>query len=304
MWRNWFCGVFILGLCLLFPSNALAGNGGGTGGSPTGFTGLGNGTGIAAHEPAGANQGTNNAGDASQILTQQSNQNQNRETPDYNNSGTCEQILQQTRDRLQLMLQDQTLQQEDWSIVSGNLMQLKNEYRTRAELRQEIWNAFELGLQNSRRSGSAQEVEKLLREMISLEPGSTKTYQELGTLFQNRGEIQCHLWCNGGEVLSETPPIIKSGRTLVPIRALSEALGAQVEWRQEEQVVLINKGDTQIRLQVQSQIALVNGQAINLDVPADIIDSRLFVPLRFCARAFDADIAYYPQGSMVILNQR
>lgn len=196
------------------------------------------------------------------------------------------------------------MKKEDWAVIEQNLMQLKNEYRTRTELRQEIWDTFQLALQKANTSGTEQHKEKLLKEMISLEPRYAQTYKELGNLYQNRGEVQCHLWCNGNEVKPDVPPVIKNGRTLIPIRAISAALGAKVEWLQEEQTVLISKDDTNIRLQVQNRTALINGQPFELDVPADNINSRVFVPLRFCAQAFNADLAYYPEGRIVSVNQK
>lgn len=308
--RSVYC-ILILSLCLIYPGMAFAkggGSSGSAGGASVSTVSSGSASGsssgvVTVSEQTQSAQETKNAGENNQIQNQEANQNQENKSTD-NLSGTCEQIMQQTRDRLQIMQQDQTMKQEDWASVEQNLLQLKNEYRTRTELRQEIWNIFQLALQKAKTSGTEQHKEKLLKEMISLEPQSAQTYQELGTLYQNREEVQCHLWCNGNEVESDVPPVIKDGRTLVPIRALSEALRAQVQWQQEEQTVLISKGDTQIRLQVQNRTALINGQSFELDVPADNINSRVFVPLRFCAQAFNSDLAYYPEGNIVSVNQK
>lgn len=297
MTRRFMYVVIIMCLFLIFPGMAFAGNG-----QQNGFNSGSGMTGISVGEQTQTAQETQNTGETSQVQKQQANQN-GENTPADTPSGTCEQLLQQTRDRLQVMERDRIMTQDDWALVEENLLQLKNQYRTRVDQRQEIWNTYQLTLQNARVLGTEQNRERLLRDMISLDPQSVETYQELGTLFQNRGEVQCHLWCNGSEVVSDTPSIIRDGRTLVPIRALAEAMGAQVEWQQEEQTVLVSKGDTQIRLQVQNRTALINGQPVELDVPAGIIDSRLFVPIRFCAQAFNADIAYYPEGPIVAINQ-
>lgn len=300
--------ILILSLCLVYPWTAFAkggGAGGGAGGASnsTVSNGSSGSTGGVVTEQTQTTQETKNKGEDNQIQNHEATQNQENKSTG-NSSGICEQIMHKTRDRLQIMQQDQTMKPEDWAVIEQNLLQLKNEYRTRTELRQEIWDTFQLALQKANASGTEQHKEKLLKEMISLEPRHAQTYQQLGTLYKNRGEVQCHLWCNGNEVKSDIPPVIKDGRTLIPIRALSEALGAQVEWLQEEQTVLISKGDTNIRLQVQNRTALINGQTFELDVPADNINSRVFVPLRFCAQAFNSDLAYYPEGRIVSINEK
>lgn len=293
--------LLILSLFLTCPGIVWAKGGGSVSGG-AGSYGTASGAGD-VNEQTRTVQETNNAGESNHVQNQETVQNEENKSDD-NSYGACEQLLEQTRAGLQAMQQNQAIEQKDWASVEENLQQLKNEYRTRTELRQEIWNMFQFALQNASALGSEQNKEQLLREMISLEPQSAQEYKELGTLLQNRGEGQCHLWCNGSEVESEVPPVIRDGRTLVPVRAISEALGAQVEWQQEEQTVLINKGDTRIRLQIQNRTALINGQTLELDVPADIVNSRAFVPLRFCAQAFNADLAYYPEGSIVTVNQK
>lgn len=306
--RSVYC-IIILSLCLIYPGLAFA-KGGGAGansggasvstGSSGDTSGASSGV-VTGNEQTQTTQETKNAGENHQIQNQATNQNEENKSAG-NSSETCNQLMQQTRDRLQIMLQDQTMKQEDWASVEQNLLQLKNEYRTRIELRQEIWNIFQLALQEAKSLGTEKNQEKLLKEMISLKPQSAQTYQELGILYQNRGEVQCHLWCNGNELKPDVPPVIKNGRTLVPIGALSQALGAQVKWQQEEQTVLISKGDTQIHLQVQNQTALINGRSIVLDVPAENINSRVLVPLSFCAQAFNSNLSYYPEGCIVAVN--
>ena len=83
-----------------------------------------------------------------------------------------------------------------------------------------------------------------------------------------------------------TVPIIKNGRTLVPIRAIVEALGGTVGWDGTEKKVTIKLSSTTIELWIGRNRARVNGTEKQIDrdnpsVVPEIINSRTMLPLRF-----------------------
>lgn len=80
----------------------------------------------------------------------------------------------------------------------------------------------------------------------------------------------------------------KSSRTLVPLRFISEKLGANVEWDQASQTVKIDKDGKKISLKVGEKEATIGDSNYALETPAIIKEERTFVPLRFISRAFDA----------------
>lgn len=63
------------------------------------------------------------------------------------------------------------------------------------------------------------------------------------------------------------PEIVKD-RTLIPLRAVSETLGAEVEWDEENKTVTVTYNDSTIIVTVDSQTAIVNGEEIEIDSPA------------------------------------
>ena len=89
--------------------------------------------------------------------------------------------------------------------------------------------------------------------------------------------------------------IIENSRTLVPIRLVSEILGAEVNWSEKDKLVTIKEGGIEIKLSIGSNTALVNGSDITLDSPAAIFNASTYVPLRFIADSFEADVGYIPQ---------
>ena len=100
---------------------------------------------------------------------------------------------------------------------------------------------------------------------------------------------------NGNQLSFDQPPIIKDGRTLVPLRAIFEALGAEVLWLEDEQAVAAQRGDTIIVMQIgKNQFGKMtdndNGVMYDLDVPPEIINGRTLVPARAVAEALDCSV--------------
>lgn len=95
---------------------------------------------------------------------------------------------------------------------------------------------------------------------------------------------------NGQELTFDQPPIIKDDRTLVPLRAIFEAMGAAVDWNGNTQTVTSTKGSTTISMTIGSNIMLKNSVEIYLDVPAQLVGDYTMVPVRAVAEAFGADV--------------
>ncbi len=87
---------------------------------------------------------------------------------------------------------------------------------------------------------------------------------------------------------------IVNNRTVVPLRAIFEELGAEIKWDGLTRTVTATKGDRVISLTIDKPTALVSGKTVDLAVPAMIINDRTFVPLRFVSEALDAVVAWEP----------
>ncbi len=88
-------------------------------------------------------------------------------------------------------------------------------------------------------------------------------------------------------------PVITEGRTLVPLRAIFEALGVGVKWNPQAQSIEATKGDINIYLVLDYAIAYVSGTSVKLDVPPTILGgNRTYVPLRFVSEALGGTVKY------------
>ncbi|MDD3041151.1 stalk domain-containing protein [Bacteroides sp.] len=92
---------------------------------------------------------------------------------------------------------------------------------------------------------------------------------------------QIRILFNGDPILTDTPPVMQEGRILVPIRPIAEAMEAQVKWDQNTQTVALSLGYITVKITIGQNTAYINGDTKQLDVPAQIIDGRTMVPLRF-----------------------
>ena len=102
---------------------------------------------------------------------------------------------------------------------------------------------------------------------------------------------------------ADQAPTIVEGRTLVPLRAIFEALGATVEWDQATKTVSSAKDGTSISLTIGSNTLYKNDEAKELDVPAMIINGRTMVPARAIAEAYGVEVAWDAATRTVVLTQ-
>ncbi len=110
------------------------------------------------------------------------------------------------------------------------------------------------------------------------------------------------VWLNGAPLSFDTDPIMESNRTLVPMRAIFEALGAEVSWEQNTLTAIATNGNVQIEISIDSPIMYKNGQEIALDVPARLISDRTMVPVRAISESFDASVEWDGETQQVIIS--
>lgn len=112
------------------------------------------------------------------------------------------------------------------------------------------------------------------------------------------------LYVNDGSVEKktlDTASYIENGRTLVPVRAISESFGADVSWNGEERKVTIKQGNDIVVLTIDSTDAVVNGAIKTLDTPAVIKNDTTMVPLRFVSEALSKSVEYVAPTSQVLI---
>jgi len=115
-------------------------------------------------------------------------------------------------------------------------------------------------------------------------------------------EREIKVTIDGKEVLfPDQKPIAENQRTLVPVRFVSEALGANVDWIQQEQKVKIEKDGQLIELILGQKKVKVGDKTIELDVATKAYNQRTLVPLRFISEALGCDVEWVQETYTVVI---
>src|SRR5690625_2927452 len=80
-------------------------------------------------------------------------------------------------------------------------------------------------------------------------------------------------------------PYLTEGTTLVQFRPLFEAMDIQVTWNQQEKSITGMKEDFLLEMKVDSDIAIVNGEDIELLKAPEVIQANTMVPIRFISES-------------------
>ena len=91
---------------------------------------------------------------------------------------------------------------------------------------------------------------------------------------------------------NNTTPVVKNGRTLVPVRAIIESFGGNVGWNSASRTVTLTLGKDTINMMIDSSTAYLNDTSYTLDVAPTVINSRTMLPIRFIAEGFNLGVAW------------
>lgn len=100
------------------------------------------------------------------------------------------------------------------------------------------------------------------------------------------------VYVNNNYIYFDQKPIIQNGRTLVPMRAIFEALDCEVEWDGDSQTVSVYQDDYWVLDITVGEDYMDIGEYVALDVPAQIINDRTLVPLRAISESIGARVEW------------
>lgn len=112
------------------------------------------------------------------------------------------------------------------------------------------------------------------------------------------------LQINQQQVETKVAPYQTKGTTLVPLRIISENLGARVEWKRESKKIIIQQDDTEIILILGSNIAYVNGEIKTLALVPQVKNGVTMVPIRFISENLKCEVDWNKALQMVIVTSK
>ncbi|MBM7866315.1 tetratricopeptide repeat protein [Heliobacterium gestii] len=141
-----------------------------------------------------------------------------------------------------------------------------------------------------------------LEQSIALNPDDDSAYRQINDNVKTLNPQQYRFYLKGRQPSFDIPPVLENNRLLIPLRAVSESLGAAVQWDAGTQTATIVKDGRKIEIKAGEGAASVDGASIPLEAPGKIAGgNRMVVPLRFIAEALQNDVSYYPESQMVVI---
>ncbi len=128
---------------------------------------------------------------------------------------------------------------------------------------------------------------QLIRDSLTMKPGSNAAF--IGNSAQ-------YIDSDNHAVM----PVIVNGRTMVPVRFIAEAFGAEVSWNEAEKKVGIVSDGREVSLVIGSKQIIVNGEEKETDEPAFIENNRTLVPLRAIAEGLGKEVFWNDNGLIII----
>lgn len=104
---------------------------------------------------------------------------------------------------------------------------------------------------------------------------------------------------NGELVEFDVAPIKVNDRTMVPMRKIFEALGAQVEYEDETRLITATAGEKVIKHTIGDFVVYINGEALEMDVSSFETEGRTLVPVRFISNALGAEVNWHEEFQLV-----
>ncbi len=132
-------------------------------------------------------------------------------------------------------------------------------------------------------------------------PGSIVTEEVPTKPDPDRPDDEIAVKFNGKYLDFDVKPTIINGRTMVPFRKIFEALNCTVSWDDENAIATGSRNGYIVSLPIGDTTAFVNSSPVDLDQPAELINERTMVPLRFVSESMGALVSWNEATSTVTI---
>lgn len=126
----------------------------------------------------------------------------------------------------------------------------------------------------------------------------------LASLMAAFAENDASVSINGEKMKFEKEPFITEGTTFVPMRAVFEKLGAEVQWNGDSQTITSRKDSITITMTIGSLTAYKNGEVYELQAPPVLEDDYTMIPLRFVAESLGCDVDWNGETKNITIKSK
>ena len=107
----------------------------------------------------------------------------------------------------------------------------------------------------------------------------------------------------GELVTTDSAPMLINDRVMLPVRFVSEALGATVAWNEELQMVKVTHGETVLTMHIGSDTAFIGESEVILDCPPIHVNGTAYAPVRFVAESLGTTVAYDVESKQITITK-
>ena len=166
-------------------------------------------------------------------------------------------------------------------------------------------------MENYSSSIGSYKLKKLYEDVHSIVAGGIYFAAVLkdGEIVSDKLDVSSEEWILGIDIRvggkyvdCDVQPYIKNDRTMVPIRAISEALGAEVGYDDATKTAIITKDGKTVKVTMDSKDAYVDEALVSLDAPAENVNGRIFVPVRFVSEGLGCNVNWVAETKSVMIN--
>ena len=97
---------------------------------------------------------------------------------------------------------------------------------------------------------------------------------------------------NGTPVPQPTRAVVREGQLMMPLRSLPDLLGFTFTWDQATHTAVATRGETVVRMTIDSKTGQLNQEALELAVAPALIKDTTYVPVEFLAKAFGGQVEW------------
>lgn len=115
---------------------------------------------------------------------------------------------------------------------------------------------------------------------------------------------QISIYVDGKKIIFDTDVRLENDRTIVPMRAIFEALGTEVTWDEVNLSAIATTYGATVAITADEDVMKKNAGEIKLDTPARMFDDRMFVPVRAISEAFDCYVSWDEPSQTVLIDSR
>ncbi|MCX8129176.1 MAG: glycosyl hydrolase family 18 protein [Clostridia bacterium] len=115
-------------------------------------------------------------------------------------------------------------------------------------------------------------------------------------------EGDTHLVIGGDYIVTRNEPKILSEEILLPIDIVKKHIDPYIFWDEKLKKVTITTQDKVIRMKTDNLSAMVNNKPVKLNIPVKIIDSTVYIPIKFLSDLYGVEIMYIPSTGVVVID--